>query len=90
MVKASTCVFNDYLSRKFLALEFGVFVDITMTEFGTSHLSMQGTWVRSLVRELGSHMPRGNLRMPCATTRETPVQCSKEPVCPKFKNRKVV
>lgn len=60
MVKASTCMFNDYLSRKFLALEFDVFVDIMMTEFRTSHLPMQSTWVQSLVGELRSHMLRGN------------------------------
>lgn len=53
-------MFNDYLSRKFLALEFGVFVDTMMTEFGTSHLPVQGTRVQSLVGELRSHMPRGS------------------------------
>ena len=56
-------------------------------------LPLQGTSVRSLVRELRSHKPYSNsARVPqqlnlLATTREKPTECYKDLAQPKLKNK---
>lgn len=62
-----------------------------MTEFGTSHLPVQGTRVQSPGRGTEILLAcEGQLERPCAAAREKPVQCSEKPVRLKFKDRKVV